>query len=77
MPQQLKIHTQKTYQFIGFNSSCKDTYKNKLMALGFLPGKIFKTIRKAPFGGPIEIKIGQTRLALRKFETNMLNLVEI
>ena len=35
------IKTNKIYQLIGFNSNCAENYKHKLMALGFLPGKIF------------------------------------
>ena len=46
------------------------------MALGFLPGKYFDTLRTAPFGDPVEIKINQTRLALRQHEAKMLILTE-
>ena len=71
---QKNICASKTYRFLGFNSECLEQYKNKLMALGFLPGKYFETLRVAPFGDPVEIKINQTRLALRQHEIRMLNL---
>ena len=70
------IQTNKTYRLLGFETSCTRQYKNKLMALGFLPGKNFETLRSAPFGNPIEIKIDQTRLALRQHEARMLILEE-
>ncbi len=70
------IKTNKTYRLLGFETSCTRQYKNKLMALGFLPGKYFDTLRTAPFGDPVEIKINQTRLALRQHEARMLILEE-
>ncbi len=70
------IKTNKTYRLLGFNNNCPGQYKNKLMALGFLPGKHFDTLRTAPFGDPVEIKINQTRLALRQHEARMLILEE-
>ena len=71
------IKTNKIYKLIGFNTNCAENYKHKLMALGFLPGKIFQTLRCAPFGDPIELKINQTRLALRRHEAGFLNITEI
>ena len=62
----------RSYQLIDFNPNCLANYKNKLIALGLIPGKIFTIIRQAPFGGPIEIKIDRTHLALRASETKML-----
>ncbi|MFN4768325.1 MAG: ferrous iron transport protein A [Ignavibacteria bacterium] len=37
----------------------------RLNELGFLPGTTFTLLRRAPFGGPIEIGFGQTRIAFR------------
>ena len=72
-----RIKANKIYRFIEFTPPCADNYKRKLMALGFLPGKIFQTLRCAPFGDPIELKINQTRLALRRHEAGFLNITEI
>jgi len=36
-----------------------------LQELGLIVGTRFTVIRKAPFGGPIEIHYGYTRLAIR------------
>ena len=72
-----QLKTNKIYKLIGFNPQCQESYKHKLMALGFLPGKIFETLRCAPFGDPIELKINQTRLALRRHEASFLKITEI
>jgi len=37
----------------------------RLNELGFLPGTTFTLLRRAPFGGPVEIGFGQTRIAFR------------
>jgi ferrous iron transport protein A len=37
----------------------------RLNEMGFLPGTQFTLLRRAPFGGPIEIAYGQTRIAFR------------
>lgn len=37
----------------------------RLNELGFLPGTKFTLLRRAPFGGPVEISYGQTRIAFR------------
>lgn len=72
---QMKINQE--YKILGFNPNCETEFKHKLIALGFLPGKTFNTLRCAPFGGPIEIKINKTRLAIRPNEAEYLNIIEI
>ncbi len=37
----------------------------RLNELGFLPGTTFTLLRRAPFGGPVEIGFGQSRIAFR------------
>ena len=47
-------------------------YRQRLMAMGLLPGTEFKVTRMAPFGDPIEIMVRGFALSLRKFEANIL-----
>ncbi len=37
----------------------------RLNEMGFLPGTKFTLLRRAPFGGPVEISYGHTRIAFR------------
>lgn len=37
----------------------------RLNEMGFLPGTKFKLLRRAPFGGPVEVSFGHTRIAFR------------
>ncbi|MFZ9760952.1 MAG: FeoA family protein [Candidatus Kapaibacteriota bacterium] len=42
-----------------------EDFIRRLNELGFLPGTTFTLLRRAPFGGPVEISFGQTRIAFR------------
>lgn len=37
----------------------------RLNEMGFLPGTKFRLLRRAPFGGPVEVSYGHTRIAFR------------
>lgn len=50
------------------------TYRQRLIAMGLLPGTQFTVSRMAPFGDPIEIIIRGFALSLRKSEANMLQI---
>jgi Fe2+ transport system protein FeoA len=39
--------------------------QNALLALGFLKGKTVEVTMRAPFHGPIAVRIGQTLISLR------------
>jgi ferrous iron transport protein A len=49
--------------------------KRKLLDMGVLPGVVFKVVKLAPLGDPIEIKIKGYNLSLRKEEASQI-LVE-
>ncbi|WP_353663151.1 FeoA family protein [Hydrogenimonas sp. SS33] len=42
--------------------------KQRLLEMGVLCGEPVEVVRKAPFGGPIQIRVGQTDMALRRDE---------
>ncbi len=52
----------------------KSLYRQRLIALGLLPGTEFTVTRMAPLGDPIEIFVRGFALSLRKDEANMLAL---
>lgn len=53
------------------------TYRQRLIAMGLLPGAIFTVLRMAPLGDPIEIMIRGFALSLRKSEANILQIEEV
>ncbi len=52
-------------------------YRNKLLAMGLVPGTEFTLTRKAPLGDPIEISIRGFALILRKKEASILKLERV
>jgi len=52
-------------------------YRQRLIAMGLIPGTAFSISRKAPFGDPIEILVRGYALCLRKQEANILQIEEM
>lgn len=50
------------------------TYRQRLMAMGLIPGTEFTVSRMAPLGDPIEILVRGFALSLRKAEAHILQL---
>ncbi len=48
--------------------------RQRLMELGITIGSEIEVIRKAPFGGPIEISVRGYRLSLRRTEARMVQI---
>lgn len=52
-------------------------YRQRLIAMGLLPGTELTLLRIAPLGDPIEITVRGTHLALRQHEAHILQLEAI
>ena len=57
----------------GFSTS-DPIYRQKLLRMGLTRNAVFKVVRKAPFGGPIEVIVKESRLVLRSDEANALEV---
>jgi ferrous iron transport protein A len=55
-------------------SSGEKVYRQRLIAMGLLPGTEFEIHRIAPLGDPIEILVRGYALSLRKAEANILQI---
>jgi Fe2+ transport system protein FeoA len=49
-------------------------YRQRLLAMGLLPGTEFTVSRMAPLGDPIEIEVRGFALSLRKSEASILKI---
>jgi ferrous iron transport protein A len=49
-------------------------YRQKLFRMGVTKNAEFEVVRKAPFGGPIEIEVKGSRVVLRSDEANVLEV---
>lgn len=55
-------------------SSADPAYRQKLLRMGLNKNADFKVVRKAPFGGPIEIEVKGSRVVLRSDEADVLEV---
>lgn len=49
-------------------------YRRRLMAMGLTPGTPFTVTRVAPLGDPVQLRVRQSALTLRKDEAAMLRI---
>ncbi|MDR0806427.1 MAG: ferrous iron transporter A [Enterobacteriaceae bacterium] len=66
-----------SYKIVGFTAEINPAYRQKLLSLGLLPGSVFRVIRVAPFGDPIQIETPRVCLVLRKKDLNFIKLVQV
>ncbi|NLX25036.1 MAG: ferrous iron transport protein A [Lentisphaerae bacterium] len=57
----------------GFRSA-DPAYRQKLLRMGLNRNADFTVVRKAPFGGPIEVEVKGSRVVLRSDEANVLEV---
>ncbi|AKJ40884.1 ferrous iron transporter A [Pragia fontium] len=71
------LQPQCSYKITGFSAEINPAYRQKLLSLGLLPGSIFRVIRVAPLGDPIQIETPRICLVLRKKDLNFIKLSPI
>lgn len=47
-------------------------FQSRLYALGLYPGVLVEVMHVAPFGDPLQVRIGQTLLSIRKQEARLV-----
>lgn len=60
------------YRVKGYHPGMPRIYRQRLLAMGLLPGSLFKIIRIAPLGDPYLLTMPQGNLVLRKAILNFL-----
>jgi len=63
-------------QVLGFNKGTAH-YRQKLLAMGLVKGTEFRVVWVAPMGDPVEIRVRDFSLSLRKEEAKALQVKEI
>jgi ferrous iron transport protein A len=46
----------------------------RLSEMGFVPGSIVRMVKKNPFGGPLELKLNDYYIAIRKEDALMIEV---
>lgn len=60
-------------RIVGLNPGDK-VYRQRLIAMGLIPGTVFVVSRVAPLGDPVEIVVRGFALSLRKGEAGILRI---
>lgn len=55
-------------------SVCESLVSNRLIELGFYPNQKVQVIAKAPFGGPLAVRIGNSTVMLRSAEAKCISV---
>lgn len=58
---------------LGAAEEIKD-FQSRLYALGLYPGVIVDVMHIAPFGDPLQVRIGHTLLSIRKSEARLVEV---
>ena len=57
-----------------YSKKMSPNFRQRLMAMGLIPGSSFQVIRKAPLGDPIEIEVKGFFLSIRQKELSLLEI---
>ncbi|BBJ28274.1 FeoA family protein [Athalassotoga saccharophila] len=55
-------------------SDLPDSFRSRLMGLGWLPGREIKVLRKAPFGDPTIYLVDSTEISLREDDSKLIKV---
>ena len=53
------------------------SFRKRITEMGFVKGKEVKVIKNAPFRGPIEFKILDYNITLRRSEANLIEVISL
>jgi ferrous iron transport protein A len=70
----LIIEYEKSYKVVGYN--CTKELRKKYASLGLIKGSVFKYVRSAPLGDPIQLNVKGSNLSIRREDLNLLNFIE-
>lgn len=52
-------------------------FQSRLYALGLYPGVLLDVLHVAPFGDPMQVRVGHTLLSIRKREAAMISIESV
>ena len=73
-----------TLNDLNINSTAKiHSFKNshestaRLSEMGIIPGSIVRLVKKNPFGGPLQLKLNNYYIAIRKEDAELIHISNI
>lgn len=62
----MQIKSNRIYRIAGYKKTITPTWRQKLLAMGMVPGTLIDVIRVAPMGDPVQIRTRRISLAIRQ-----------
>lgn len=69
-----QVHMGRTVRISSFTKDCCPQVAGRLLDLGFRPGTIIETIRRAPFGRPVQYRLNGINVALRPAQIDVIQV---
>ncbi|QGY32120.1 ferrous iron transporter A [Pantoea cypripedii] len=73
----MHIKTNRVYRIAGYKSPINPAWRQKLLAMGMIPGALIEVIRVAPMGDPVQIRTRRISLAVRQQDLAAILLEEM
>ncbi|WNY24629.1 ferrous iron transport protein A [Methanolapillus millepedarum] len=64
-----------TCEIVGID--CNNVLKNRLLCMGMTPGTCVEVVKTAPFGDPIELRVRNYNLSIRKNEASGIHVKNV
>jgi Fe2+ transport system protein FeoA len=71
-----QVEIGKKYKLVNYGESSK-LLRKKCLSLGLLKGTLFKIIRVAPLGDPVQINVRGYEITIRREDFENLEIVEV
>jgi len=66
------LNINKTAKIHSLDNSYESTAR--LSEMGIIPGSVVRVVKKTPFGGPMQLKLNNYYIAIRKEDAQMINI---
>ena len=66
------LNINKTATIHSLDNSYEST--SRLSEMGVIPGSVVRVVKKNPFGGPLQLKLNNYYIAIRKEDAKMINI---
>ena len=68
-----ELNINKTAKIHSLDNSYEST--SRLSEMGVIPGSVVRAIKKNPFGGPMQLKLNNYYIAIRKEDAQMIHII--
>jgi ferrous iron transport protein A len=68
------IQLNENVRVVGFIRGCDQGFRRQVMSMGLLPNSVLSIVRVAPFNDPVEIRLRDYRLIVRRADAQYIQV---